>query len=286
MCGQEPLESTGINVSSGNYHLDIEYCTRSGRGLRGYWIAQELLTTFSSESKLAAVTLIPRRSTCSPTGVFRVRIVDDAGASSLLWDRNEHGGFPEAKDLKQLVRDIINPEIYLGHSDTATKQAEKQKKVDVEEVIDLSKDVALRVEEKLPQAADMQNVPLPNVAITYCTGCRWLLRAAYYAQELTATFDEEIHSLTLIPSRPPRKGGAFLVSATQSPMTTSILWDRAVEGQFPDTTELKERLGALLNPQGQHDEPENKQTELMASVILDDMDDEDAEEARKYFGVL
>ena len=35
----------------------------------------------------------------------------------VVWDRAEQGGFPETKELKQRVRDILSPFKYLGHSD-------------------------------------------------------------------------------------------------------------------------------------------------------------------------
>ena len=52
--------------------------------------------------------------------------------------------------------------------------------------------------------------PLPKVYIEYCTGCRWMLRAAWLGQELLTTFQDELHSVTLIPSRPPAPGGLFV----------------------------------------------------------------------------
>jgi selT/selW/selH-like putative selenoprotein len=39
------------------------------------------------------------------------------GAVVLLWDRKIKGGFPELKELKQLIRDEIAPAHKLGHSD-------------------------------------------------------------------------------------------------------------------------------------------------------------------------
>ena len=36
---------------------------------------------------------------------------------ALVWDRKRDGGFPDAAKLKQLVRDVIDPERDLGHSD-------------------------------------------------------------------------------------------------------------------------------------------------------------------------
>ena len=38
-----------------------------------------------------------------------------------------------------------------------------------------------------------------RVEIVYCTKCRWLLRAAWMAQELLTTFDGEIAELVLKP---------------------------------------------------------------------------------------
>jgi hypothetical protein len=50
-------------------------------------------------------------------------------------------------------------------------------------------------------------VALPRVAITYCTQCRWLLRAAYFGQELLSTFGTQIGEIALIPAT----GGLFTV---------------------------------------------------------------------------
>jgi selT/selW/selH-like putative selenoprotein len=50
-------------------------------------------------------------------------------------------------------------------------------------------------------------VALPRVAITYCTQCRWMLRAAYFGQELLSTFGMQIGEIALIPAT----GGLFTV---------------------------------------------------------------------------
>jgi selenoprotein W-related protein len=34
-----------------------------------------------------------------------------------IYDRKKEVGFPETKNLKQIVRDVVNPEKDLGHSD-------------------------------------------------------------------------------------------------------------------------------------------------------------------------
>ena len=83
----------------------ITYCTQCRWLLRAGWMAQELLTTFDTE--LGEVALIPGSG-----GVFEVRVDGE-----LVWSRKAQGRFPEAKELKQLVRDHVAPHKNLGHSD-------------------------------------------------------------------------------------------------------------------------------------------------------------------------
>ncbi len=85
--------------------VEIEYCTQCRWLLRAAWLAQELLTTF--EEELGGVTLIPGTG-----GVFEARC-----AGETVWSRKAEGRFPEAKELKQRVRDLVAPERGLGHSD-------------------------------------------------------------------------------------------------------------------------------------------------------------------------
>lgn len=86
----------------------IEFCTRCKWNLRAAWYLQELLSTFGTE--LGEVALIP-----GDAGVFRVTV--ETPAAHVVWDRKEKNGFPDSKELKQLVRDIINPAKNLGHSE-------------------------------------------------------------------------------------------------------------------------------------------------------------------------
>jgi selenoprotein W-related protein len=85
--------------------LEIVYCTQCRWLLRAAWMAQELLTTFTSE--LGEVALVPGQG-----GVFQIFLNDE-----LIWDRAAAEGFPEIKELKQRVRDRIAPERDLGHSE-------------------------------------------------------------------------------------------------------------------------------------------------------------------------
>ena len=70
-------------------------------------MAQELLTTFSEDLK--GVMLQPSET----SGSFIVYVEEKP-----IFDRKKAGGFPEIKELKQLVRDEVNPGKSLGHSDT------------------------------------------------------------------------------------------------------------------------------------------------------------------------
>lgn len=86
--------------------ITIEYCPKCGWMLRAAYMAQELLNTFTDE--LHGVLLVP-----SETGGSYIISIDN----ERVFDRTEKGHFPEIKELKQLVRDIVSPEKNLGHSD-------------------------------------------------------------------------------------------------------------------------------------------------------------------------
>jgi hypothetical protein len=45
----------------------------------------------------------------------------------VVFDRKDHGRFPEMKEVKQLVRGVIAPEMGLGHSDSAVQSAITEK---------------------------------------------------------------------------------------------------------------------------------------------------------------
>ena len=85
--------------------VEITYCTQCHWLLRSAWLAQELLTTF--EVELGEVALVPGSG-----GIFEIRVDGE-----LLWSRREAGRFPEAKEIKQRLRDRIAPDRGLGHSD-------------------------------------------------------------------------------------------------------------------------------------------------------------------------
>jgi len=90
--------------------------------LRAAYFAQELISTFSTA--LGEVALQP-----STGGTFIVEIFYAPSKPTtdgednievqhhVLWDRKAEGGFPETKELKRRVRDIIEPGRDLGHVD-------------------------------------------------------------------------------------------------------------------------------------------------------------------------
>jgi len=79
----------------------------------------------------------------------------------------------------------------------------------------------------------------PRVSIRYCTQCNWLLRSAWLAQELLNTFAEELGEVALQPGT----GGIFLVHCQDR-----VIWDRKIEGRFPEAKELKQRVRDLIAP--------------------------------------
>ena len=90
---------------STNPAIRITYCTQCSWLLRAAWMAQELLSTFGQD--IGEVALVPGTG-----GIFVIEL-----DGRTIWDRKEDGGFPEAKVLKQRVRDLVWPERDLGHSD-------------------------------------------------------------------------------------------------------------------------------------------------------------------------
>jgi len=81
---------------------------------------------------------------------------------------------------------------------------------------------------------------MPNsVRITYCTGCKWMLRSAWMAQELLSTFEEELNELTLVPGT----GGIFEIH-----VNGKRIWSRKEQQGFPDIRELKQLVRNEVSP--------------------------------------
>jgi selenoprotein W-related protein len=80
----------------------------------------------------------------------------------------------------------------------------------------------------------------PRLEIEYCTQCRWLLRAAWVAQELLTTFQAELGEVALIPGT----GGVFDVRVDDR-----LIWSRKSEGRFAEIKELKQRVRDIVAPE-------------------------------------
>lgn len=85
--------------------IDIYYCRQCNWMLRATWMTQELLHTFSEE--ITTISLHPDTG-----GRFEIHC-----NNRLIWERKQESGFPDAKQLKQRIRDVIDPERNLGHID-------------------------------------------------------------------------------------------------------------------------------------------------------------------------
>ncbi|GHC12404.1 hypothetical protein GCM10007047_32250 [Cerasicoccus arenae] len=75
-------------------------------------MSQELLSTFQDD--LASVTLEPAEE----SGRFEILYNEE-----LVWERRRDGGFPDVKELKQRVRDLLDPERDLGHLDRKKEES-------------------------------------------------------------------------------------------------------------------------------------------------------------------
>ncbi|WP_136248158.1 SelT/SelW/SelH family protein [Halomonas borealis] len=80
---------------------------------------------------------------------------------------------------------------------------------------------------------------MSHIRIHYCTQCQWLLRSAWYAQELLSTFGEDLEEVSLVPSH----GGEFEIFCG-----AESLWERKRDGGFPDVKALKRQVRDRLDP--------------------------------------
>jgi selenoprotein W-related protein len=82
----------------------------------------------------------------------------------------------------------------------------------------------------------------PRIEIEYCTKCRWLVRAAWMAQELLGTFEDNLQAVALVPGT---EGGIFEVRLAGG----GVIWSRRAEGRFPEITELKRLVRDVVAPE-------------------------------------
>lgn len=78
-----------------------------------------------------------------------------------------------------------------------------------------------------------------RVEITYCSQCRFVLRAIWLTQELLMTFDTDLGEVALVPGT----GGIFEVRVNDD-----LIWSKKAQGRFPDSKELKQLVRDRVAP--------------------------------------
>ncbi len=83
-------------------------------------------------------------------------------------------------------------------------------------------------------------MPKPRLEIHYCPRCHWLPRSAWMAQELLATFAEELGEVALCPAA---GSGVFRIE-----IDGCLVWERVRDGGFPEIKVLKQRVRDVIAP--------------------------------------
>lgn len=79
----------------------------------------------------------------------------------------------------------------------------------------------------------------PRIQITYCTQCKFLLRAAWLAQELLTTFERDVGEVALRPG----SGGIFEVA-----LDGEVIATNRESKQMPDPAEVKRLVRDRVAP--------------------------------------
>ncbi|PPQ99909.1 hypothetical protein CVT24_009590 [Panaeolus cyanescens] len=89
-----------------------------------------------------------------------------------------------------------------------------------------------------------------TVTIEFCDRCRWLHRATWVQTELFLTFTPPtIGTISLVPLNKDETAGRFRVWLSVPGEDAPVLvWDRKVEGGFPELKVLKQRIRDRIQP--------------------------------------
>lgn len=79
----------------------------------------------------------------------------------------------------------------------------------------------------------------PRVEITYCTKCKFLLRASWMAQELLTTFGHELGEVALRPG----SGGIFEVT-----LDGAVIASNREDKQMPEPGTVKRLIRDRISP--------------------------------------
>ena len=307
------LASNNESPHTQGVHISIEYCSGCQWMLRSTWMASEILTTFASDASLSSISLIPKGPPLSEGGIFRITANSsnkhDAYSELLLWDRKIEERFPESKEVKQLIRDLVDLDKDLGHSDKHQKGNDdddddddsSSKETDCLECKEQQQDDP----KQKPQESTKLEIPglfyeQNKVSIEYSTGVvsssnNGLYRASFYANELlsfayernawwkryhqdnddkTASAPVIVDNVTLIPNR--ELNGVMRIQLNDE----MVLYDHSKEDDdgYIDASRLRKIVTKAITD-GEidlnSDEPD-----------IEILDEDEAEEARKFFGVF
>lgn len=91
--------------------------------------------------------------------------------------------------------------------------------------------------------------PAPSITIEFCDRCRWLHRATWISTELLVTFPPPVlRAVTVIPLTADDTAGRFRVWLKVEDDMPRLMWDRKVEGGFPELKVLKQRIRDYVQP--------------------------------------
>mmetsp|Transcript_2804 Transcript_2804/g.5608 ORF Transcript_2804/g.5608 Transcript_2804/m.5608 type:complete len:443 (-) Transcript_2804:223-1551(-) len=355
---QTNTEIEKIHPNEPAVDISIDYCSACQWTLRATWLASEVLTTFANEPRLHSVSLVPRSPPLSEGGIFSVvsASLDDSVAGSsfeanasrrmelVLWDRKKEGRFPEAKEIKQSIRDVVNPDKDLGHSDgeksdTRKISKENDRKVgecieckEQEQLLEKSNSKSLQPKRTHNSSGESKEVVSePNypsifyqynkVSIEYSTGEsiasveNGLYRASWYANELlsmvyarnawwkTIQQDQQqkqcddcaddaaplaVDCVTLIPNR--LDSGVLKIVLNDE----IVIHNQASSNSpsFIDASELRTRVCHFISNHSNSTSVTTTSTSERSAfeddsvVGIEMMNEEEAEDARRFFGVF
>lgn len=330
---QMTSSSTSTSTQEG-FNISIEYCSSCRWMLRSNWILSELLTTFANEDKLVSVSLIPQAPPLSDGGIFRLwasdydegRDINNSDSEKIvLWDRKDNGRFPESKEVKQLVRDVCNPDIDLGHSDIV--MVDKVDNVDAiskkgddcveckEEQENEQKSIQKSIKTEDQTNGTQQQHEIPNafykqnhISIEYSVGSsiessdNGLYQATYYVNEILSMIYERnvwwkkkqqqqqeesnddnddddvpaaVNKVIVVPNR--RESGILRVKLNDD----KVIYDKSDEDSDVSSIISGRHLRDIVSTAIAADSKDKSN-----EIVFEIMNDDEAEEARKYFGVF
>ncbi|KAI9574935.1 Rdx family-domain-containing protein [Boletus coccyginus] len=89
----------------------------------------------------------------------------------------------------------------------------------------------------------------PRIVIEFCDRCRWLHRASWVSTELLLTFPPPaLTAVSVVPLNSDDTTGRFRVWLEVRNGSPILVWDRKVNGGFPELKVLKQRIRDHIQP--------------------------------------